>query len=193
MKHYFVYIFLIGYCITGMAQQVKVDSANIAFKAKLMTMYRQGITDSTKLIKTIQSQKIEFTKNTSENIVLMKIYFDQIVYSKDNTTHSWFGNCNYYLAYNLKKEKFYRIGGFDSNDVVEFIDDIQEYSFSTEDELFLFNLETFGDFDMSCLMSYYYMSEKKRKRKGYKCFDRCSEVIFTEWKNMITDKKQNKH
>lgn len=170
MKYYFVCIFLIGYCITGMAQQVKVDSANIAFKAKLMTMYRQGITDSTKLIKTIQSQKIEFTKNTSENIVLMKIYFDQIVYSKDNTTHSWFGNCNYYLAYNLKKEKFYRIGGFDSNDVVEFIDDIQEYSFSTEDELFLFNLETFGDFDMSCLMSYYYMSEKKKKKKRLQVF-----------------------
>lgn len=191
MKYYFIYFFLIFWCFTSEAQEIEVDTSNIAYKAKLMTMYRQGIADSTELIKTIQAQEIEFIKNPSKKIFLMKIGFSQTIHNIDGTVKPFFGSCYYYVAYSQKKNKFYRLGGFDTNDVVEFIDDIKSYH-DTDQAAFLYSMEPYyGDFDISCILSYYEMSDKKRKRTGYKCFDKCSKKIFTEWKNMTTDKEKN--
>ena len=184
----FLILILLSISIQG--QESKIDTSNIAFKAKLMTMFRTGVNDSTSLVKKIQSQKIEFVENPSKSIILMKIIFNQNVILSKNEGRTVFGSCNYYIAFNNSNSKFYRIGGFDNNDVIEFIEDMGTYSSKMDEALLFYNLNNvYGDFDMECISIYSELSERKRKKRGYKCFKKCSKELFTDWKNILDDKK----
>lgn len=184
MKNFILSIFALCFMSFGYSQKKSIDTANVVFKAKLMTMYRQGVTDSTLILETVLSQKVEFIENPSEKITLMKIPFSQTIYRNSKYTSSpFFGACSYYIAFSTKRDKFYRIGGFDTNDVVEFIDDIKTFS-DVDDALFLNSYyRRFDEFDIDCLLEYYELSEKKRKKEGFNCFNTCSKKVFTEWKN----------
>ncbi|MEN8886245.1 MAG: hypothetical protein ABF246_07630, partial [Winogradskyella sp.] len=119
--------------------------------------------------------------NPSKSIILMKIIFNQNVILSKNEGRTVFGSCNYYFAFNNSNSKFYRIGGFDNNDVIEFIEDMGTYSSKMDEALLFYNLSNvYGDFDMECISIYSELSE--RKKRGYKCFKKCSKEIFTNWK-----------
>lgn len=153
------------------------DTADISFKAKLLTVDRHGILDENKLVEEIEKQKLEFIEyNDSSNWVFMKIKFDQKYgnYKNDHST-LWLGDCNFYIAFNKETSKFYRLGGFDILDVDDFIDDMHEDLYF--DIHFDENLNE--EIPIHCIESYVKLSEKMRLKKGHQCFSPCSKKLTT--------------
>lgn len=168
------------------SQEKVIDSSSIVFKAKLLTLSRTGVADSISILNNVLSQDVHFIPNRSENIMLLRIKFDQEFYiGNSNSSKGWFGSCYFYLAYNDITKKFYRLGGFDTEDIDDFFTDLQTSSSKLDTYDFLFN-ESFGrviyeDVDISCLEEYHKMKPKQRKKKGFTCFEKCSEVIYSRF------------
>jgi hypothetical protein len=117
---------------------------------------------------------------------LLKIKFDQQFYLGNiNNSKAWFGSCNFYLAFNTITKKFYRLGGFDSEDIDDFFSDLHASKSKLDTYDFLFNEDfkpaVYEDFEINCLEEYYKMKPKKRNKKGFPCFAKCSEVIYTQF------------
>lgn len=154
------------------------DTADIVFKAKLLTVDRHGILENSKLIEDIEKQKLDFIEfNDSSNWFFMKIEFNQ-KYGKYMDGHSilWLGNCHFYLAFKKEKSKFYRLGGFDALDIKDFIKDLHD---DIEYLDILFNEKLNMEIPIDCIESYVEMPEKKKIKNGYQCFDKCSEKLST--------------
>lgn len=168
------------------SQERAIDTSNIAFKAKLLTLSRVGVTDSISILNNVLSQDVHFIPNRSENIILLKIKFDQEYYlGSSKSRKGWFGSCNFYLAYNDITKDFYRLGGFDSEDIDAFFVDIQTSKSKLDTYDFLFNEDfsevVYEDINISCLQEYYKMKPKKKNKKGLTCFEKCSDVIYTKF------------
>lgn len=164
--------------ISGLCYSQEKDTADISFKAKLLTIDRHGILNEAKLLEDIKKQKLEFIEyNDSNDWVFMKIKFDQ-KYGKhyDNSYVIWLGSCYFYIAYRKEESKFYRLGGFDALDIDDFINDFHN---DTEYLDFLFNKELKKEIPIHCMESYVRQSGKKRLKKGYNCFQQCSDVLST--------------
>jgi len=162
-----------------------IDSATIAFKAKLLTINRQGISDVEGMLNQINQKKVKFLNTKYEDFIFLKIDFTDTFYEgkiylnhNDSVGRTLFGSCFYYLAFNKKNAKFYRLGGFDIVDIDDFIRDLEEQ------EVIIFkDLEGGNEIegmDINCLYNYYQMKPKKRLRKGYSCFSKCSKEIVTK-------------
>jgi hypothetical protein len=65
---------------------------------------------------------------------------------------------------------FYRLGGFDTIDIDQFIKDFEgvELSFSVDDPLY-------ESINMGCLYDYYNMSDRKRRKYKFTCLENCVE------------------
>ncbi len=61
---------------------------------------------------------------------------------------NWLGSCDFYIAFNVDKAKFYRIGGFDILDLSDFFDDLGPK------DLDLFDLGSDKALDFYCLKSH---------------------------------------
>jgi len=176
MIKYISIIFLILICQLGYSQEK--DTADIIFKAKLLTLDRHGVSDKAKLLEDILKQKLEIIEySDSSNWIFMKIKFDQ-KYGGYIDKHSvlWLGNCYFYLAFRKEKSKFYRLGGFDSLDLDDFVNDIQN---DIEYFKILSNEKLNNDIPVNCIESYVELSKRKRLKKGYNCFQKCSDILTT--------------
>ncbi len=164
--------------ISGLCYSQEKDTADIAFKAKLLTLNRHGVLDEDRLLEDIKKQKLEFIEyNDSSNWVFMKITFDQKYGDHyDNSYVIWLGGCYFYIAYRKEKSKFYRLGGFDALDLDDFISDIHN---DIEYIDFLYNEELNKEIPIDCIESYVKKSKKKRLKHGYKCFQKCSDTLTT--------------
>ena len=157
------------------AQETRIiDTTSITFKAKLLTLSRRGITNVKNILDEENKKKVDFLKTKYKSFIFIKIN------SKD-PSYGWYktkNGCNYYLAYNKEKSKFYRLGGFDIVDINDFFKDLENQ------EVIIFkDLEEgneIEEIDIYCLYNYYKMKPKKRLKKGYKCFHKCSKEIITK-------------
>lgn len=154
------------------------DTADVAFKAKLLTLDRHGILAEDKLLNDIKKQKLEFVEyNDSSNWIFIKIKFDQKYGGYiDNYSVLWLGDCYFYLAFRKEKSKFYRLGGFDVLDVEDFVKDIQN---DIEYLDVLSNKKLNSEIPIDCIESYVEIPERKKLKKGYKCFKKCSDTLTT--------------
>ncbi len=186
-----LYILILIIAQFSFGQLSKTDSLNIAYKAKLLTTSRLGLADSITIHNSIQNQKVHFIKNPTESVFFLKIKAAQKFYGGNkNTSTGQFGHCNYYAAYMSSLNKFYRIGGFDSIDIDDFFNDLESY------QVMLDGMKLLNDFDylfnenkmnLLCLMDYYDMNLRKRRRERFKCFNKCSEIITTDVNKFIKD------
>lgn len=171
---------IIFVCFSTVASAQLIDSASIAFKAKLFTTSRYGIENKFLILEDIENQELKFLNSSIPNIVLMRIKFNQKYYMGESREMTLIGNCFYYIAFNLKNKKFYRLGGFDSNDLQEFFgecDIIENLNWISNEE----------EIDFLCLLTYSKLPKKKKAKKGFECFKSCNSEI-TEYLHQ----KQNK-
>lgn len=155
----------------GAFSQVGLDSTDVLFKAKLLTTSRLGLLSGQEALETIKNQNAVFLDSPSSNLFFIRVDFDQ----RKGSAVEILGNCSYYLALNEAKLKFYRLGGFDSNDVYEFFEDLTAEDYSIFDPEF----SSSSELDFHCMIIYSGLSIKKRKRRGYTCFQNCSQSLFT--------------
>lgn len=156
-------------------REIEVDSATIAYKAKLLTVFRKGLSDSTSLINDLQKQELKFLPSPFPDFIFMKIHFNQ-KYNKGRMRSVLFGSCSYYLAYNTKNYTFYRLGGFSSIDIDALFNENKR--FATDIILhYASDLDYVHEINFLCLLTYFQASKVKRARKGYSCLNSCEDEI----------------
>lgn len=164
--------------ITNAQELRKQDSINILFKAKLLTTNEYGINHSKEsILRDIEQQNATFLKTVYKNFVFIKVEFTQKYTLLNERTIARFGNCSYYLAFNSKISRFYRLGGFDTLNIDDFINDVN----GTE-ETGIFNGFEGGEIEeinIDCLYDYSQLSLRKRRKKGYSCIGNCREINTT--------------
>lgn len=166
------------FCFTNVfSQNNKVDSLDVSFKAKLFTVSEYGVSNKNQILKDIDSQKVTFLRTEYKNFLFMKIDFSQPYRFYNNSTRTLKKDCSYYIAFNIKDLKYYKLGGFDDLDIDSFFKDLD----FREGAYFLsLTGEDVEEINIYCLYEYYKMSKKKRLRKGYKCLTNCSQNIKTK-------------
>lgn len=144
-----------------------VDSSGIVFKARLLTLERQGIVNKKFLLNDIEDRDLFFLKTNYKNFIFFKI--------KTKPPVGWYNNnyCYYYLAYNVKTRTFYKLGGFDYLDLDDFFEDLFEYEVPSMN----FN-DDVVELDLECLFRFYIFPKKKRLKKKNICYCTCSEEII---------------
>lgn len=168
MYRVLVTIFLLS--LSNIVKAQSIDSASIAFKAKLFTTSIYGVADKLLILEDIQNQELTFIKSSIPDIVLMKIKFGQKYYKEGGHQMDLIGSCNYYMAFNAKNQKFYRLGGFSSLDIDEF--------FTESDVITYLDINAHkGEIDFLCLLEYSEMSSLKKAKKGFDCFKACDQEI----------------
>lgn len=161
--------------IQDCCSQPSEDSLALKFKAQLLTTSRCGLATSDSLLSDIKSQKVTFLNSPSSNTILLKVDFNQRYFTGDvNNQILWLGDCSYYLAFNVKRNKFYRLGGFDELDTDEFFEDFEAVDVS------LFNIEynKRSEIDFYCLREHAETPFRKRYKK-LPCVPTCSEKLKT--------------
>lgn len=140
--------------------------------------------DENSILSDITDQDVIFLSSPSPNTILLKVNFSQRYYLGDPDHHIlWLGNCFYYLAFNIRRNKFYRIGGFDKLDLDEFFDDFETVDYK------LINPEYSrkSKIDFYCLKEYSETPVKRRLKKP-PCLPLCSEELGT---SLVIPQKEN--
>lgn len=168
--------------ITGFSQKVEeLDSVSIAFKAKLLCVNRNGVADIKTVLDQIDSKKVRFLKTKYEEFLFLKIEFtDKVTYNKAYLNQELmgvglFGSCDYYLAFNKKNGNYYRLGGFECLDIDKFIKDLTSQEFNIFKDIK--EGKEIEGVDIYCLYEYYQLKPRKRQKRGFECFPKCSSEI----------------
>jgi hypothetical protein len=148
-----------------------VGNDDISFKAKLLTVFRLGIASPETIIQDINGQKLTFLTADTGRVAIMKIDFGQHNFRGDRTSTAVLGQCFYYVAYNRDLFKFYRLGGFDASDAVEFFGDLKadEFVMLTSDE------KVTREIDLTCLSKH--AKRKVRKGRRKQCVINCASTL----------------
>jgi len=169
MKKYLL-IFSLLFCSILKAQTFdkgkQVDTLSIVFKAKLFTISQYEYESKQDLIDFIN--KLPYEIYGANEFIFIKIksrYYCQ----KDNDmfTLNWC-ECDYYVCYSIKKNFFYLLGGFKTDNIKDFE---KEYNHS----VFITNWKyKIADKKLSEFINYMNLHKVK---KAIKCFEKCTETI----------------
>ncbi|CAM4235432.1 hypothetical protein [Flavobacterium terrigena] len=173
MNKFFVYIILLltfySNAQESKSSSVVVDTSSIVFKAKLMTIERKGIFSEKKLdgfLKDLK-HKIYITKDFCFIVVNSADY----VIKNNNEKIALFGDCKYYLAYSFYNNLYYRLGGFEHENIDEF-----SSSFLKSSILFSYNDNVLDE----KLVDFLSLVASHKNRKAKKFFPNCKEVMKDE-------------
>lgn len=175
LKSHFFYTLFLFFLYSKVWSQ-DINQTMVAEKAKLLTISRFGIANKDSIWSDLQKQKLWFIPNKSTNILLMKVRFEQKYRHGNNQSTLWIGGCFFYIAYNKKTFKYYRLGGWDTVDAFDFFNDLppEDYSRLLLDEKLKENI------DFYCLLEYSKWPRKRKKqKKTCPCSKICSEELET--------------
>lgn len=169
-------ILLVSTFSIGNTYSQKIDSVGLKLKAQLLTTSRYGIASYDSLLSDITKQRVIFIKSPALNIILLKVHFSQKYFIGGDGGHiQWLSDCYYYLAFNIKKNKFYRIGGFEILDLRDFFQDLKADDYGLFGEAF----NKTSEINFLCLRDYNELSPK-RQLKQRTCLPACDKVLTTE-------------
>lgn len=148
---------------------IRVDTSAIVFKAKLLTIERKGFFSENKLERLLNDMKCK-TYTTKDYFFIIVNPADYVI-KNNNEKIAIFGNCKYYLAYSFSNNLYFKLGGFESENIYEFSSEFLKSStfFSYKDDVLDENLIKFLDLVAS-----------NKKRKSKKIFPICNEVMSDE-------------
>ncbi|WP_440068931.1 hypothetical protein [Tenacibaculum discolor] len=176
MRKIVLLIIIYSYVVNVFSQENELE--DIAFKAKLFTVSEYGVDKKDIILTDIENQKLDFLKTKYKKFVFMRIKFSQPYRIPKDREQTLNRVCSYYLAFNTKDSRYYKLGGFSNLDIDAFFKDLE----AVEDTIFgsIEEGQEVEGIDISCLFSYYELSKRKRLRKGFSCFDNC--CVKTETK-----------
>lgn len=152
------------------------DSLKIIFKAKLFTASEYGVADKSTIIEDIEGQNARYLKTVYANFLFIRIDFNQPYRQLNQSIHTLNRDCSYYISFNVKDAKYYRLGGFEIIDTKDFFKDLKLR------EKTIFNGLTGNEveeIDIYCLYEYNELSEKKKQSGKFDCFINCKEATET--------------
>ena len=158
--------------------QNSIDTANVLFKAKLLTTSVYGYDDKQRILDEIQNQEAAFLDSPSPELSLIRIRFNQ---KYINGSKGYFidvnGECDYYVAYINERSRFYRLRGFDVLDLDDFFSAI----FDLRINLISHEVAKDSPVDFDCLRDYHYTKPKKRFKIVFDCIRSCNESNPPDW------------
>lgn len=174
MKFKLMIFFSVFFYINIYCQNVQIDSTSIKFKAALFTLSEYGIASKGQILKDIENQETIFLKTKYKHFLFLRIKFSQPYRLSDLSENTFIRDCYYYIAFNKKNKKFYRIGGFDNLNIEDFIQDLDSVE---NDYLIDWNdRNEIEGIDIDCLYNYAKLSKKEKFKKGFTCFENCSNI-----------------
>lgn len=150
-----------------------LDSSAVLFKARLFTIEREGVVSDKVFFETINT--LECKKYISKNFYYIIIKAPDYLMNYDYEKTAIFGECSYYIAYSIKDNKYYKLGGFDTNNTNEFA---KKFISSTDAVNYR---EIVKD---ASFIDYLRLILSKKNKKAAKFFPMCSEVME---KNLIIE------
>lgn len=144
----------------------QIDTLGIVFKAKLFTISQHEYEPKQDLVSFMD--KLSHEIYGANEFIFIKIKGKKYCVEKGNfITFTWC-ECDYYICYSIKKNFFYLLGGFKTNDARQFS---KEYYNS----LFISNWKyKIADKKLSEFINYMNLHKIE---KAIKCFEKCSETI----------------
>lgn len=175
MNYKLIIFFSVFFCFHTYCQNAAVDSTLIKFKATLFTLSEYGIANKEQILKDVENQEIIFLRTKYKHFVFLKIKFSQPYrLGRGSSENTFIRDCYYYVAFNNRDKKFYRIGGFDNLNIDDFINDLdsveKDYTIDWNDR------NEIEGIDIDCLYNYAKLSKKEKLKKGFTCFENCSNV-----------------
>ena len=169
--------FLILFITNVFCQDTAIDSSAVKFKASLFTVSEFGIASKEIILKDLENQKTNFLETKYKKFSFLKVEFSQPYRMSDSNYVTLIRDCTYYLAFNLEDKKFYKLGGFNTLDIDDFIKDLERLEIDNNipwDEKNIIK-----EIDINCLYEYSLLDKKKRLKSNFKCFENCSENTKT--------------
>lgn len=160
--------------------RIEIDSADIEFKAKLFTISEYGIAKKDDVIAYVENQKTLFLKSGYKKFCFIKINFGQPYTLSNGHERNLIKYCSYYIVYNTEDCIFYKIGGFDTNDIEAFFYALELREPDIFSSLVWNKVE---GFNMDCLYETFSKNIKRKKKIKYTCFQKCSEITSTHYRN----------
>lgn len=170
---------IIPFFIFAQQEKAIVDSINIAFKAKMLTISEYGIGSKEDVIRYAEKQELTFLKSVYANFLFIKVDFSQPYINSKGSERTLLRQCSYYLAYNTVDCRYYKLGGFSSIDIDVFFKDLE----LREGDWFKTMDRHIEEIDIYCLEEYQSWSKRKRYKKGFRCFSDCKEEAQLFYKN----------
>ncbi len=162
--------------VTRAQHDSSIDTSKIVFKAKLLTLNTIGVTTPDSLLANLERQEVTILESKGfEDIIFMKLEFCNKYYKNpynenNYTTYFFQGFCHYYLAFDLANFKYYKLGGFNVNEVDQFIEEVYQNRYVNPLDIYI------EEIDFWCLLDY---TKKRKMKKKQPCFPVCSEKIKT--------------
>ncbi len=171
-------LWLLIYCSQSFCQKMEtIDSTSVIFKANLFTTSEYGIASKENILKDIESQKVIFLKTKYKSFSFLKIEFSQPYRTSDISSLTLNRSCSYYLAFNIIKKRFYKLGGFDNLDIDDFINDLElQEGTNTIDWV---NRDEIAEINIDRLYDYFKLNKKQRLKRKFSCFECCSQNTKT--------------
>lgn len=182
MKFLFFISLFFTFSLTLKGQiQSSLDTQLVEFKAKMLTFSRFGLGGTIdQILKNVTNQDAVFLNTGDTSVEILRISFQQKNYQKGGESHRvWRGECSFLIGYNKLSNRFYRLGGFGSGDIVQFIENMGS---SDIGQLLLLGIEQQGrlDYDIGCLIEFAEASERQRRNRKFDCLYKCEELM-SQW------------
>ena len=173
-----ILLWLLLHCSQLFCQKVEaIDSTSIIFKANLFTISEYGIASKENILKDIENQKVNFLNTKYKSFSFLKIEFSQPYRTSDTSSLTLDRSCSYYLAFNITKKRFYKLGGFDNIDIDDFINDLElQEGINIIDWA---NRNEIAEINIDCLYDYFMLNKKQRLKRKFTCFECCSQNTKT--------------
>lgn len=143
-----------------------LDTLSIVFKAKLFTISQHEFEAKKNLIDLIE--KMPYNIYGANEFMFIKIQSNYYCKNEESLFSANWCECDFYICYSIKKNVFYLLGGFKTENTNEFIKEFNKSLFSVNWEYKI------KDEKLAKFINYLNLNKIKKARK---CFEICKETF----------------
>ncbi|KIX21285.1 hypothetical protein SY27_11100 [Flavobacterium sp. 316] len=160
-------LFIITMNAQSLENEIKIDTLDIVFKAKLFTLSQHSFTKKTDLLDLVDKLPYEiYGKHEFLFIKIKSRYFCFDLKNKESYARTKWCDCDYYLCYSFKQNVYFFLGGFKNDNIEEFSKEYYGSLFSTAWDYKI------DDQPLNKFIEHIALGKLKKARK---CFQKCTE------------------
>lgn len=136
MKRQILLLFLMICFVTNAKSnqdKAQIDTLSILFKAKLFTISQHDYDSRIDFLNNIDSMKYEIFG--AKEFIFIKIEGRYFCQDKNQLITTNWCDCDFYLCYSIKKNHFYFLGGFKTDNIIEFSKEYYGSSFMANPQI----------------------------------------------------------